>query len=100
MWKTDVFGANSYQTHIAVPAVFQKNDDILYQLRNLSKIVLKVAPEKKNKTSWCTNLPKAKSCYDQIFKNLSLLPKCNSLKQWLKTYFIDNVVRAHVDLNS
>lgn len=91
MWKTDVYGANSYLTQIAVPPVFQKNDDILYQLGNLSEIVLEAAPEKKNKTSWCTNTPGARSCYDQIFTNLNLLPKCDSLKQWLKTCFIGDV---------
>lgn len=61
--------------------MFQKNYDILYQLKNLSKIVLKVASEKKNKTAWYSKTPKSKNCYDQIFRNLNLLPKYSSLKQ-------------------
>lgn len=40
--------------------MFQNNYDILYQLKNLSKIVLKVASEKKNKTSWNSNTLKSK----------------------------------------
>lgn len=61
--------------------MFQKNYDILYQLKNLSTFVLKVASEKKNKTSRYSNTLKSKNCYDQIFRNLNLLHKYSSLKQ-------------------
>jgi len=60
--------------------VFQ-NYDILHQLKNLSKVVLKVASEKKNKASWYSSTPKAKNYYHQIFRDLNLLPKYTSLNQ-------------------
>lgn len=75
--------------------MFQKNYDILYQLKNLSRIVLKEAPEKKSKTSWYSSTPKSKNCYDQVFRNLHLLPQCSSLKQWLTNWFAQFFVLSY-----